>query len=43
MKIIKHIFGWVSEDIEVVYITGNHDEMLRKFVGFKMGKLSIEN
>lgn len=43
MKIIKHIFGWVSEGVEVVYITGNHDEMLRKFVGFKMGKLSIEN
>lgn len=43
MKIIKHIFGWVSEGIEVIYITGNHDEMLRKFVGFKMGKLSIEN
>lgn len=43
MKIIKHIFGWVSEGIDVVYITGNHDEMLRKFVGFKMGKLSIEN
>ncbi|MEI6865847.1 UDP-2,3-diacylglucosamine diphosphatase, partial [Flavicella sp.] len=43
MKIIKHIFGWVSDGVEVIYITGNHDEMLRKFVGFKMGKLSIEN
>ena len=43
MKIIKHIFGWVSEGVEVEYITGNHDEMLRKFVGFKMGKLSIKN
>jgi UDP-2,3-diacylglucosamine pyrophosphatase LpxH len=43
MKIIKHIIGWVSKGIEVVYITGNHDEMLRKFVGFQMGTLSIEN
>ena len=43
MKIIKHIFGWVSNGVEVVYITGNHDEMLRKFVGFSMGKLSIQN
>jgi UDP-2,3-diacylglucosamine pyrophosphatase LpxH len=27
----------------VDYITGNHDEMLRKFVGFKMGSFTIEN
>ena len=25
------------------YITGNHDEMLRKFVGFQMGSFSISN
>ena len=25
------------------YITGNHDEMLRKFAGFKMGSLKIVN
>lgn len=43
MKIIKHIFGWASSGVEVIYITGNHDEMLRKFVGFSMGKLSIQN
>lgn len=43
MKIVKHIIGWVSKGIEVVYITGNHDEMLRKFVGFQMGSLCIEN
>ena len=43
MKVIKHLIGWVSQGIKVHYITGNHDEMLRKFVGFKMGSLSIEN
>ena len=43
MKIIKHIVGWVSKGVEVIYITGNHDEMLRKFAGFQMGSLSIEN
>ncbi len=43
MKVIKHILGWVSKGIKVYYITGNHDEMLRKFVGFKMGSLEIVN
>lgn len=43
MKVVKHLIGWVSKGVKVYYITGNHDEMLRKFVGFKMGALRIEN
>jgi len=43
MKVIKHILGMVAKGVEVVYITGNHDEVLRKFVGFKLGSFSIEN
>ncbi len=43
MKVIKHILGLVSKGVKVYYITGNHDEMLRKFVGFKMGSLEIVN
>jgi UDP-2,3-diacylglucosamine pyrophosphatase LpxH len=43
MKIIKHIIGWVSKGIPVHYITGNHDEMLRKFEGFKLGTFQIHN
>lgn len=43
MKVVKHLIGWVSKGVKVYYITGNHDEMLRKFVGFKMGTLRIEN
>jgi len=35
--------NWARKGTKVYYITGNHDEMLRKFAGFKMGKLSIEN
>lgn len=41
MKIIKLIMEWVTKGVKVHYITGNHDEMLRKFVGLKMGKFSI--
>ncbi len=43
MKIIKLITSWISKGIEVNYITGNHDEMLRKFVGFQLGTFSVSN
>jgi UDP-2,3-diacylglucosamine pyrophosphatase LpxH len=43
MKVVKLISSWISKGVEVKYITGNHDEMLRKFVGFRMGSFSISN
>jgi UDP-2,3-diacylglucosamine pyrophosphatase LpxH len=43
MKIVKHLMSWMSKGVKIYYITGNHDEMLRKFVGFKMGSLRIVN
>ncbi len=43
MKIVKHIMGWMSKGTKIWYITGNHDEMLRRFVGFKMGSFRIVN
>jgi UDP-2,3-diacylglucosamine pyrophosphatase LpxH len=43
MKVIQKIIKWVSQGVKVHYITGNHDELLRKFAGFKMGSLHIEN
>lgn len=30
-----------SNGVEIIYITGNHDEMLRKFSGTTIGKISI--
>lgn len=43
MKIVSRIFKWVSNGIKVTYITGNHDEMLRKFEGLKIGSFEIRN
>ena len=43
MKVIKHLTSLVSEGTPVYYITGNHDEMLRKFKGFKVGSFEIVN
>ncbi len=42
-RVIKHLLGWITKGIKTIYITGNHDEMLRKFAGFKMGSLQITN
>ncbi len=43
MKIIKHLMGLITKGVQVHYITGNHDEMLRKFVGFNLGTFEIVN
>jgi UDP-2,3-diacylglucosamine pyrophosphatase LpxH len=43
LKIIKHIMGLASDRCTVYYITGNHDEMFRKFCGMKIGRLRILN
>ena len=41
MKKIKHFMEWVTKGVKIIYVTGNHDEMLRKFTGFKMGSFKI--
>lgn len=43
MKIVKLLMEWVAKGIPVHYITGNHDELLRKFTGSSMGSLNIVN
>ena len=43
MKVVKHLMGQIGRGVNVYYITGNHDEMLRKFVGFNLGSFSIVN
>ncbi|CAN5323208.1 UDP-2,3-diacylglucosamine diphosphatase [soil metagenome] len=43
MQIIKHVMGMIAKGTKVYYITGNHDEMMRKFVGSKLGSFSILN
>ncbi len=43
LKVIKHLVGLASGKTTVYYITGNHDEIFRKFNGLKIGKLNIVN
>jgi UDP-2,3-diacylglucosamine pyrophosphatase LpxH len=42
-KVIKELMNAVSEGIQVYYVTGNHDEMLRRYVGFELGSLKVVN
>ncbi len=41
MKVVKQLMHWMTKRIKICYITGNHDEMFRKFTGFKMGSFNI--
>jgi UDP-2,3-diacylglucosamine pyrophosphatase LpxH len=43
MKIVKQIVAKAARKTTVYYITGNHDEMLRRFNGFSIGNLHIVN
>jgi UDP-2,3-diacylglucosamine pyrophosphatase LpxH len=41
--VVKHLMHWITKGKRTYYITGNHDEMLRRFEGLKMGSLRIVN
>jgi UDP-2,3-diacylglucosamine pyrophosphatase LpxH len=43
MQVVKHFMGLLTKGTKVTYLTGNHDEMLRKFSGFKLGGFQIAN
>lgn len=43
LKVIKKIMDFAANGTEVIYVTGNHDEMLRKFAGTHIGNISIVN
>lgn len=43
MQVVKHITGLITKGTKITYLTGNHDEMLRKFAGFRMGSFNIAN
>ncbi|MFM8916524.1 MAG: UDP-2,3-diacylglucosamine diphosphatase, partial [Bacteroidota bacterium] len=43
MQVVRQIIKWASKGTQVHYLTGNHDEMLRRFVGMELGSLRIAN
>jgi UDP-2,3-diacylglucosamine pyrophosphatase LpxH len=43
LKVIKKIMDMAANGVKVTYITGNHDELLRKFADTTIGNISIVN
>lgn len=43
MKVVRKLLKFVAEGVPVHYLTGNHDEMLRKFADFHLGSLHLAN
>jgi UDP-2,3-diacylglucosamine pyrophosphatase LpxH len=43
LMVIRHMTGLIAKKTRVIYITGNHDELLRKFVKFKLGSFELVN
>jgi UDP-2,3-diacylglucosamine pyrophosphatase LpxH len=42
-KVIQRIFKMMSDGVKVYYLTGNHDEMLRRYSGLNLGNMELED
>ncbi|HEY0055820.1 MAG TPA: UDP-2,3-diacylglucosamine diphosphatase [Pedobacter sp.] len=43
MKVVRRLMKFVTENTPVYYLTGNHDEMLRKFADMELGSFKLLN
>jgi UDP-2,3-diacylglucosamine pyrophosphatase LpxH len=43
MKIVRKLMKFVVEGVPVYYLTGNHDELLRKFADLNIGAFYLQN
>jgi len=43
MKVVKDIISMAAKGTQIYYITGNHDETMRKFAGLRIGNIEIVN
>lgn len=43
MKVVRRIMKFITENTPVYYLTGNHDEMLRKFANLEVGSFQLMN
>jgi UDP-2,3-diacylglucosamine pyrophosphatase LpxH len=43
MQVVRHLAGLAAKGTRIHYLTGNHDELLRRFAGTRLGALSIDN
>ena len=43
MLVLKQFLNWLSKGVEIIYVTGDYDEILRRFSGYESGGLKIVN
>jgi len=43
MLVVKKIFEFLSHGVPIYYLTGNHDEMLRRFSGLHLGNFHLKD
>lgn len=43
MQVVRELLSMIARDTKVYYITGNHDELFRRFNGFKVGNFELVN
>lgn len=43
MKVVRKLMKFVAEGVPVYYLTGNHDELLRKFADMHLGAFHLQN
>jgi UDP-2,3-diacylglucosamine pyrophosphatase LpxH len=41
--VLRQVLKMMSEGVKVVYVTGNHDEMLRQYSGFQLGNFTLDD
>lgn len=42
-QVLQEVLKMMSNGVKVVYVTGNHDEMLRRYSGFKLGNFLLDD
>lgn len=42
-RVIQRIFKMMSDGVKIHYLTGNHDELLRKYSGLNLGNMELED
>ena len=43
MKVLQQLMKMVAKGVKVYYLTGNHDELLRRFSGFELGNFELKD
>lgn len=43
MRVVRYLAGLAARGTAIHYLTGNHDELLRRFAGTRLGALRLDN